>query len=350
MPNVKSWSLAVGLVAHAAAVWAGCGGSSNSDGGPTCSTGEKRCEGACTNPHTDPQNCGACGNACGPAEVCAGGACVCRGGGGTTGGGGDATYCTPDGGTSYCADTATDNANCGSCSNACSAGSYCARATCTPCQKVLLLSTLFAAAPGLAAGIQQAEPSLCVVDYYDVNQATPTLAQLEGYQALLVYNDNIFPGYHDRAGVGDAVAGYFEGGGRVVIALFADGGYGIGGKWTINNYDLIMPGAFAKAAADSFSAAVPAQDVVPTSPVLAGVHAITSSANGSIVPNPTIVNGGMVVANWSSGQALAVTGVIADVNKVSHKRVDLNISPTDIATGAVTGDGFHLLANALLYQ
>jgi hypothetical protein len=79
--------------------------------------------------------------------------------------------------------------------------------------------------------------------------------------------------------------------------------------------------------ADSFNSAVPAQDIVPTSPVLAGVNAITAAA-ASWHGNQAIANGGMAVADWASGLSLAVTGVITDVNAVKHNRVAATSTPS----------------------
>src|SRR5262245_29156695 len=45
--------------------------SSGTGGGPVvCGAGELECGGACVNPDTDPLNCGLCGSACAPMEVC----------------------------------------------------------------------------------------------------------------------------------------------------------------------------------------------------------------------------------------------------------------------------------------
>jgi hypothetical protein len=219
---------------------------------------------------------------------------------------------------------------------------------CTSCPKVLLLGTNFGVTPTLPAGIQAAEPSLCAIDYYSVNaMPAPTLALLMTYQAILVYNDNGQP-YNDATGVGNVLASYFDNGGRVVVALFADGGYALAGNWMTKNYNLIAP-AFVNQVADSFSSADPKQDVVPSSPVLAGVNMITSNANGWH-GNLATANGGTPVANWASGDVLAVTGVVTDAFMKKRKRVDLNIYPPDVAAGVVTGDAYRLLANALLYQ
>lgn len=63
-----------------------------------------------------------------------------------------------------------------------------------------------------------------------------------------------------------------------------------------------------------------------------------------------VQNGGVVVASWASGEPLAVVGTVTDARGDLRNIVDLNILPTDIATGAWTGDGIQLLRNALLYQ
>jgi len=190
-------------------------------------------------------------------------------------------------------------------------------------------------------------PSLCTIHYLDVNAAVPTLALLEPYQAILVYNDDWFP-YADPAAVGDIVASYFDGGGRVVIALFADGGYAITGAWTANHYNLIAA-RWVRSSADSFSSAIPTQDLVPTSAALAGVTTIVGNAS-AWHGTQTVANGGLPVALWESGDLLAVTGVVTDANGRPRNRVDLNIQPTDVASGVYAGDAVRLLANALLYQ
>jgi hypothetical protein len=93
-----------------------------------CAQGETACvrdAGApyCANTQSDNLNCGACGNACGQKQLCVQGACVSQCGGGQT-------VCSPDGGAPYCASLATDNANCGACGNACSELQVCAGGKC----------------------------------------------------------------------------------------------------------------------------------------------------------------------------------------------------------------------------
>lgn len=98
------------------------------DDGGTCAG--TTCGGACVVLTNDPENCGACGHACGASQVCSNGACgsSCSSG----------TLCTPDGGKAICANTQTDSKNCGSCGNACSSGQTCTAGKCsggTSCQQ-----------------------------------------------------------------------------------------------------------------------------------------------------------------------------------------------------------------------
>jgi hypothetical protein len=77
----------------------------------------------CANTSTDNANCGTCGNTCTGANVCTGGVCsiAC----------GSLSTCTPSSGSPYCANLSTDNANCGTCGNACGAGNVCSGGACT---------------------------------------------------------------------------------------------------------------------------------------------------------------------------------------------------------------------------
>jgi hypothetical protein len=58
------------------------GGTTGTEAG-ACPVGQTRCSGKCVDLQTDPNNCGACGNACGAGEPCADGICHCQYGPGT---------------------------------------------------------------------------------------------------------------------------------------------------------------------------------------------------------------------------------------------------------------------------
>jgi Concanavalin A-like lectin/glucanases superfamily len=93
----------------------------------TCGTFTKCTPGGapayCANTATDNANCGACAHACGAGEVCSGSACALTCGALTT--------CTLSGTPAYCANTDTDGANCGTCGHACASGEVCTGGVCT---------------------------------------------------------------------------------------------------------------------------------------------------------------------------------------------------------------------------
>jgi hypothetical protein len=213
------------------------------------------------------------------------------------------------------------------------------------CEPVLLISTMPAASGNLLTALEQSSTAFCRVDFLDANSITPTADVLSQYGAVMAYNDNNFP-YSDPAGLGDALANYFNAGGRVVIALFADAGYPIGGAFVTENLLLLNP-IYVPQAADSFSASDSTQNLAPASPILDGVGSISGTGwHGA----QQLQNGGAAVARWASGEALAVVGTVVDARGHERNIVDLNILPTDIATGVWIGDGIALLRNALLYQ
>jgi hypothetical protein len=93
----------------------------------------------CANTATDNGNCGTCGHACGAGEVCSGGACAVTCGAITT--------CTPTGAAAYCANTMTDNDDCGTCGHACGAGEVCSGGACVLTCGALAKCTPVSAAP-----------------------------------------------------------------------------------------------------------------------------------------------------------------------------------------------------------
>jgi hypothetical protein len=88
--------------------------------GNACEPGLTSCAPTCVDTRTDPNNCGACGNACsGAAPLCFGGACT-------------ATCPAPTTNCSNaCVDTSSSATHCGSCGNACSTGKVCGSGACT---------------------------------------------------------------------------------------------------------------------------------------------------------------------------------------------------------------------------
>jgi len=95
----------------------GTGGTPGTGGSP-CASGTLQCSGTCITPTTDNANCGSCGNACSSDKTCQSGSCAC-----TTG----RVQCT---GSTTCIDTTSDSANCGGCGKACATGQVCSDGSC----------------------------------------------------------------------------------------------------------------------------------------------------------------------------------------------------------------------------
>jgi len=97
----------------------GNGGTGNGGTGPSCAQGQTSCSGACFNLSVEPAHCGSCTNACPAGTPCQNGTCGCQAG-----------YMTCN---NQCVDQLTNNAHCGGCGRACAAGQQCSSGTCT-CQ------------------------------------------------------------------------------------------------------------------------------------------------------------------------------------------------------------------------
>ncbi len=98
-----------------------CGGSACA---LTCGAGSTQCGASCADVKVDPKNCGACGTACGVGQVCAAGACVAQCPA-------NQKICLGDGGAVGCVTTNTDSANCGDCGVKCPTGNVCVAGKCS---------------------------------------------------------------------------------------------------------------------------------------------------------------------------------------------------------------------------
>jgi hypothetical protein len=91
----------------------------------------------CANTQTDNTNCGGCGVTCGVLQACVGGTCqsACNNDGGAQ------SLCAGDGGPPFCANLQTDNANCGVCGKTCTNSESCQAGVCKSigCNKTALV-------------------------------------------------------------------------------------------------------------------------------------------------------------------------------------------------------------------
>ena len=177
------------------------------------------------------------------------------------------------------------------------------------------------------------------VDLFNAGSGTPTLAQLQNYGAVLVYASNVF---QDPTTMGDNLADYFDGGGHVVLAVFALMNYAsLAGRWASGGYDLIQPQPQENSQVNS-----PLIFDEPNSPLVAGVTSLTAvSAFRNY--DGAIINGGVVVARWGDNTPLIVRGVKGTGNLVA-----LNFYPPSAQSSYANswvGSGAVIMRNALRY-
>jgi hypothetical protein len=277
------------------------------------------------------------GNLCTQGETCTAGVC----GGGAPANGG---FACDDG------DGCTSGTTCqgGLCANAASTISSCVDAdACCPANcpndsdcplKVLLV---VADDPVFSADVKAKLTALgefSQVDLFDVDFDTPTLAVLSPYQAVLVYSG--YP-FFDPSALGDVLADYYDGGGRVVLAPGANClNFELGGRFVSDGYMVLGIGGVDPAFPFDALGVV----AEPNSPLIAGVGAMSSQKSVQCLGSP--LAGATVVASWAGGRPLIVRGVVGGRN-----RVDLNLFPPSdaAAAGFWVGDGARILAIALKF-
>src|SRR5208337_2029046 len=132
------------------------------------------------------------------------------------------------------------------------------------------------------------------VDIINAASATPSVAQLQAYRAVLVWSNS---GFADSVSLGDNLDTYLRGGGGVVIAVFANTDPGI----------LDLRGAFATNGDFPMTVAEQSSGTeltlgtvhVPGSPLLAGVATFDGGTSSYYDPG-TLTPGSVDVADWSN--------------------------------------------------
>lgn len=181
-----------------------------------------------------------------------------------------------------------------------------------------------------------------MTDIFRADTATPTLAQLQAYDAALVYSDwSIW----DPVALGNALADYVDAGGGVVTAVFVNcggPGYRLLGRWA-ESYELI-DGTFISI----FGTATSLGTVTYLShPAMSGVVSFNGGSKSYRPVTTNLKPGAFNVAQWSDGRPLVVAST------KFHNRVDLGFFPPSSTVKddfwQVGTDGDKLMANALLY-
>ncbi|MBL0927027.1 MAG: hypothetical protein IBJ11_05155 [Phycisphaerales bacterium] len=183
-----------------------------------------------------------------------------------------------------------------------------------------------------------------IIDTFDAQTATPTLAALLTYDAALVYSNATF---NNPGALGDVLADYTDRGGGVVLAVgatsgFLNGPYFPTGRFQSGGYAIMTPaGLITNSAATLGAVAYLAH------PIMAGVVTFSGGSFSARPASTVLAAHGTLIASWSDGQPLAATSVRFP------NRADLGFfPPSSTADGRfwnAATDGAKLLANTVEY-
>ena len=177
------------------------------------------------------------------------------------------------------------------------------------------------------------------VSVINIAVVTPTLVELQAFDAVLVYGDA--PGYQNSQLLGDVLADYVDAGGGVVCATFATASLPFLGRFNSANYWAIPPSGQTQ-----FTREFLGTIYDPLHPILRGVQSFDGGSASFRQTSSDIASGATRIADWTDGKALVATKVINNTN-----RVDLGFFPPSsdsrIDLWEATTDGDLLLANSL---
>jgi hypothetical protein len=179
----------------------------------------------------------------------------------------------------------------------------------------------------------------------DIHNATssgagvPTLAELQNYDVVITWSN---VAWANAAAMGDVLADYVDGGGAVVVAVFANASIPLQGRWVSGGYEVIIGGSGQTQGTVATLGTVHS----PAHPIMQGVN---SFSGGTQSFRPTLTNltpGSTAIADWSDGRVLVAVGS-------NPKRVDLGMYPPSSDCSAPfwtsSTDGARLMANAILF-
>ena len=194
-----------------------------------------------------------------------------------------------------------------------------------PSQKILLVHSDFS--DDVETALKQTR-QFAEVSTFHAEQATPALELLASYDAVLVWS---MAKFFDPAALGDVLADYWDGGGRVVLAQYSMANSGL---LDIGRPLSQVQGRFGSRESGyvfletvdrefdccQFNMSVSAG--AKASPLLTAVDEVALTG---IVVNTMTINGGEVVASWSNGYPLLVRGT-----RGGRCLIAINASPRSI--------------------
>ncbi len=177
---------------------------------------------------------------------------------------------------------------------------------------------------------------------HDLTASTPSLADLQQVDAVLVFSDDPFA---DAVALGDALADYLDGGGGVVLATFSfydGGGYGIEGRILDDGYLPLDTDHYGSGAQLLLVPDVAGHELLDGVAYFTGGQASLHNRTLSVTPGATLV------AHWDNGEPLLATW-----HPTAGTVVALNVFPPSSDARAdlwdTASDGQVLLGNCLWY-
>ena len=178
------------------------------------------------------------------------------------------------------------------------------------------------------------------IDTFDFFNGTPTLANVQAYDAVFFWHD--FGG--DLSAFGDVLADYVDSGGGVVLGVFSNASGGLGGRWASGGYDPLNPAGQINGP-QLFLGTVHN----PAHPVMDGVSTF-DGGSGSWRSTGGVNPGATLIAEWSNGDPL-----ITEMPGFNGRIISLNFLPPSSDSGTNSSfwnpatDGDLLMANAVTY-
>ncbi len=236
----------------------------------------------------------------------------------------------------------TDNNHCGTCSTVCTGGLSCINGICSSSKVLIAASEALATIQTLQSALQ-ATGAFSVVDAMDITSTAPTVAQLQAYGVVLSWTNSGGYTLASETAFFDNLATYYDGGGRVVLTVFAVGGWPAGavGRFLQPGNGYMLFNVTTVNSYTSGGTLTLGTVFEPASPLMAGVASVSYGPTSFWSTEPLLA-GTTVVANWSNGIPLIVRGTAQ-----GRKRVDLNMWPNTANFG---GNAITVIKNALLYQ
>ncbi len=173
-----------------------------------------------------------------------------------------------------------------------------------------------------------------VVNTFKAITLTPTLADLQPYDVVIVWNDYAFA---DPVALGNALADYLDAGGHVILSAFAWHSAGdLGGRLMSGSYSPFISAGWGT---HSSQASLGRREI--GHPILLGVASATDWYRNIV----SLAPGADLVARWSDGEAFIATkgrvvGInsypgyyyqwVGDMGIVWHNAINYLLAPTDV--------------------